>query len=127
MTWLSPLSLFAGPYAMLARTGIVVLAAGALGAFCWVKGNQHGTEKLTDYKAAQALEATKINAARERVTKQVITKYVTQTVPKTEIVTQTVEKEVLRYVAANPTSNCLDTQWRILHDAAAANAIPDAP
>lgn len=42
----------------------------------------------------------------------------------TEVVTQTITKEVVRYAEANP-GYCLDAGWRLLHDNAARNAIPD--
>jgi hypothetical protein len=40
----------------------------------------------------------------------------------TRTVTQTVEKEVIKYVDTNP-GHCLDSTWGLLHDAAAANTV----
>ena len=113
------LSLVPLPYRILA----IGLACVALFGYGWFKGNAHGTQKLIDYQAEEAKEAVRIAKAREVVTTQVVTKYVQQAA-KTQVVTQTVEKEVVRYADANPGS-CLDVGWRRLHDAAATNSLPD--
>lgn len=120
---MNPLAIFTGPYAFLAKWGVIALLVGAFGAWSWFKGNEHGTRKLTEYKGKQAIEAVRIGAARERVTTQVITQYV-KVAGKTEIVTNTITKEVKVYADANPGS-CLDFGWRRLHDAAATNQLPD--
>ena len=99
----------------------MVLMVAAFGAFAWFKGNEHGTQKLIDYQAAQAKEAVRIVTKRGEVTTQVVTKYI-KVAGETKVVTQEVEKEVVRY--ANHTG-CLDVVWRRLHDAAALNRIPD--
>lgn len=95
-------------------------------AFGWAgfKGYQLGAGKLETYRAEQLNAATKINMKRAEVTERVVTKYITKIVPKTEIVTRTVEKEVIRYAESNP-GLCLDGAWRVLHDAAAANTVPE--
>lgn len=121
----SVLGIFTGPYAMLARLGVVALVAVSLFGYGWFKGNSHGTQKLIDYQAKQALEAVRIAQGRERVTTQVVTKYV-QKAAETRVVTQYVEKEVVRYEQANP-GYCLDADWRRLHDAAALNTVPNSP
>ena len=117
------LSVFSGPYAMLARVGVVALIALSLFAYGWFKGNEHGTEKLNKYIGEQAVEAVRIAKGREKVTTEVVTKYVAVR-GKTEVVTKTVEKEVVRYAESNP-GFCLDLAWRVLHDDAAANRVPD--
>jgi hypothetical protein len=96
---------------------------GRMGLYGWIKGNQHGTEKLNKYIGEQAIEAVRIAKGRETVTTEVVTKYVAVR-GKTELVTRTVEKEVVRYAETNP-GFCLDPTWRVLHDAAAANHVPD--
>lgn len=100
------------------------LAIAALGmalvAFGWVKGNQHGTEKLTDYKAAQALEANRIITRQGKVTERVIVEY-TEAKAKTKTVTEYVDREVTRYAESNPGS-CIDDEFVRLHNAAAANS-----
>lgn len=100
------------------------LFAAAL-AFAWFQGYSTGRDKLDDYIGQQAVAAVAIVTRQGKVTERVITEYVTVTVPRTELVTQTVEKEVIRYAEANPTGLCLDPDWRRLHDAAAANAVSD--
>lgn len=119
---MSPLALFTGPYATLAKWGVIALLVVSFGAFSWVKGNAHGTQKLLNYQGKQIVEASRISAARERVTEKVVVKYV-KVKGDNKIVTDTVEKEVIKY--ANP-GYCLDPSWRVLHDAAAANAVPPA-
>jgi hypothetical protein len=121
---MNALALFAGPYAWLARWAVIALLVAAFGAWAWVKGNAHGTQKLNDYIARQATEALRVGAARSRVTREVVTKYV-RVRGATEVVTQRIEKEVVRYAQNNPGA-CLDADWRGLHDAAAANRVPDA-
>lgn len=119
---MNPLAIFAGPQGLLLKWGIIAALAAAFGAFCWFKGNEHGTQKLIDYQAAQAIEATRINTARAKATVQVVTKYV-EVAGKTQVVTETIEKEVVKYADANP-GYCLDAGWRRLHDSAALNAVP---
>ncbi len=115
------LSIVPLPYRLLA----MAIAALALIAFGWVKGNQHGTLKLTEYQAAQAMATAKVIVKQGAVTERVVTEYV-KTAGKTEVVTKNVEKEVVRYAEKNPGA-CLDAGWRVLHDRAAANALPSSP
>jgi len=119
---MNPLAIFAGPYAALAKWAVIGILCLALFAFGWVKGDEHGTQKLVDYVAGQVKEGVRINAARQAATAKVIVKYV-EVAGATQVVTETVEKEVVRYADANP-GVCLDPDWRRLHDAAAANTIP---
>lgn len=65
--------------------------------------------------------AVKIVAKQGAVTERVVTQYV-KVAGKTQIVTETVEKEVVKYAEANP-GMCLDLEWRRLHDSAASNAV----
>ena len=113
--------------ATLIKWGVIALIILAAFASGWVKGNAHGTAKLTDYIAKQATEAVRIAQARAVVTERVITKYVTKIVPQTEIVTKTIEKEVTRYAQTNPTGACIDADFIRLHNASAANLPPAAP
>lgn len=107
-----------------------LLIACALGAALWghgfYMGDRHGSAKLNAYVAKQATEASVIATKQGAITTKVITKYLTKTVPHTKIVTQTIQKEVVRYVQTNPTSACLNARWRVLHDAAATNQVPPA-
>lgn len=86
-------------------------------------GYHHGVQRLWDYQAEQARETVKVVIKQGKATERVITKYV-KVQGVTETVTQTVEKEVVRYVDKNP-GYCLDAEWRRLHDSAAANTVPD--
>lgn len=122
---MNPLALFTGPYGFLAKWGVIALLAAAVGAYSWVKGNQHGTEKLTEYQAAQALESVKIITRQGEVTERVVKEYI-KVKGKTEVVTKTVKQEVIKYVESKPlTLACyLDRRWVRLHDAAAVGVVP---
>lgn len=124
---MNPLALFSGPYAMLARAGIVVLILAAAFAAGWVKGNQHGTQKLIDYQGAQAVASIKVIARQTKATERVLTKYL-ERVKLVEGATTTIEKEVTKYVDSKPLALAcmLDNRWVRLHDAA-AGALPPAP
>ena len=121
---MNPLAIFSGPYALLAKWGVIALLVAAFGGWAWVKGNEHGTQKLINYQAAQAVEAVRVNTARAQVTTKVLIKYV-KVAGETQVVTETIEKEVIRYAEANP-GYCLDPAWRVLHDSAASNTVPPA-
>jgi hypothetical protein len=98
-----------------------VLAAMLLGA-AWLHGYSHGELLLANYRASQAVAAVRMIVKQGEATERVVTRYV-KVKGDTEIVTRTVEKEVVRYAQANP-GPCLDAAWRVLHDAAASNAVP---
>ena len=93
----------------------------AAGGFCWMKGDEHGTQKLIDYQAKEATETIRIAKGRDAVTVQVVERYI-EVKGETVTVTQTIEKEVVKYANAG---YCLDAEFRWLHDAAAANTVPD--
>ncbi len=118
------LGIFTGPYAMLAKWAVIGLLVLAVATFAWFKGDAYGTQKLTDYQGKQAIESNRVMTARQVVTTKVITKYV-QVAAKTQAVSDTVKQEVAQYAEVNR-SNCLDAGWRVLHDTAVANAIPDS-
>jgi len=102
--------------------GFLILAAFASG---WIKGNNHGTAKLTDYIQKQAEEATRIAKVRTVVTERVVTRYLEKK-GATERITETIEKEVIRYEQAKLDTCPLSVGAVSLHDAAAANKLPDA-
>lgn len=83
----------------------------------------HGEKKLFEYQAKEAKEGARIIVKRGAVTTQVVTRYI-KVAGETKTVTQTVEKEVVRYAESNPGLQ-LDRAWRWLHDAAAGNRLPD--
>lgn len=123
---MNPLTLFSGPYALLAKWGVIALLALSLLTFGWVKGNEHGTQKLTDYQGKQLIEEVRVAKARDVVTTEVKLKYI-KVKGDAEVVTKTVEKEVIKYAEVNTTS-CLDPEWRRLHDVSALGkaAVPTA-
>jgi hypothetical protein len=102
----------------------ILLAIAAASGWLWFQGYKVGAAKLEAYRSEQLQQATRINTKRAEVTERVVTKYITRIVPQTQIVTETVEKEVIRYAESNP-GMCLDGAWRVLHDAAALNTVPD--
>lgn len=107
---------------MLARAGIVLALLAAFGAWCWLQGDVHGTQKLYDYQGKELKQEVKVKKAREIVTEKVVTKYI-KVKGETQVVTETIEKEVIRY---ENSTNCLDAEWRRLHDAAALNRVPES-
>lgn len=102
----------------------IALVALAVFGFGYFKGNEHGTQKLTDYIGKQAQEAVRIVTARGQVTERVITEYV-KVAAKTKTVKETVEKEVVRYETLKLDRAMLSVAAVSLHDTAAAHALPD--
>ena len=95
------------------------------GGICWFKGDSYGTQKLTEYQAAQMKEAVRIVTKQGEVTTQVVTKYV-QVAAKTQATAQTIEKEVVKYETLKLDRTLLSVAAVRLHDSAAANAVPPA-
>ena len=108
-------------------TRIAIYAAVVLAIFTTGAGigYHRGVKKLWDYQVEQAKEAVKIVVKQGAVTERVVTKYL-KGQDRVRVVTQTIEKEVVRYAESNPGS-CLDARWRVLHDAAAAGTLPPPP
>jgi hypothetical protein len=69
------LAIFSGPFAPLARLGVVAIVLLASAAAGWIKGDQHGTQKLTDYIGRQAVATEKLRAARVEVVTKTEIKY----------------------------------------------------
>lgn len=99
----------------------------ALFVFGWIKGNNHGTAKLTAYQGEQAKAAIKVITKQGAITERVVVKY-RERVVKGATVTQTVKEEVIKYVESKPLAlSCmLDLRWVRLHDAAVLGAVPPA-
>lgn len=116
------LSFFAGP---LGKWVVIGLLVAVFGGWCWFKGNEHGTAKLTEYIGEQAKEAVRIVTARGKVTERIVTEYI-RVAGETKVVKETTEKEVVRYETLKLDRTMLSTAAVSLHDAAAANAVPDA-
>lgn len=82
--------------------GLLIAAAAG---FCWMKGNEHGAQKLLDYKAAQAIATVKLTAAREKVVTQIQVKYV----DRIKTIYQqgdTITKEIPIYVNKTDDAGC---------------------
>lgn len=92
----------------------------------WVKGNGHGTAKLSAYIGKQAEQAAITRGKRAAVTERVVTEYVKKS-GETKTVIEYVDRKVIEYVAQNPTGLCIDPEWVRVHDAAAVNRVPPAP
>lgn len=88
----------------------------------WVKGNEHGAEKLVEYTSKEAAARVAVVVKQGKVTEKIVNRYI-KVKGDTKVVTQTIEKEVVRYAEANP-GYCLDAAWGRLHDAAATNTVP---
>lgn len=124
---MNPLAIFAGSYGLLIKWGIIAAIAAAVGGYGWVKGNEHGTAKLTAYQGAQAIASLKVITKQGAVTERVVTEYVDRVKTRAGTV-QTIEKEVTKYVESKPLALAclLDVRWVRLHDAAAAGTVPPA-
>lgn len=118
-------SLIPPQYAVLARILLYGALILSLIAFGWVRGSHNEAKKHIAYIQKQAAEATRIAQARTVVTERVLTKYLTKTVPQTQVVTETIEKEVVRYVDAKLDTCPLSAGAVELHDAAAAKRVPN--
>ena len=123
---MSPLSLFTGPYGVLAKWGVIALLVAAFGAFSWFKGNEHGTQKLINYQGQQAIATVKLQAARVQVVHDVQTEYVDR-IQKIYVKGQTIEKEVTKYVTAVDDSHCVIPAGFVREYAAAWTNTPAGP
>lgn len=103
---MNPLAIFSGPYALLAKWGVIGALLVAFGGWAWVKGDEHGTEKLTAYIGKQAVETVRIGAARVVIVKEIETKYV----DRVRVIYQrgaTIEREVKVYVTQVDDAGCV--------------------
>ncbi len=124
---MNALAIFAGPMGLVYKWLVIAALAVAVGGYGWVKGNQHGTEKLTAYQGAQAVESIKVITRQGEATERVVTEYV-KVAGKTKVVTETIEKEVTKYVDSKPLvlACMLDNHWVRLHNAAAIGSLPSS-
>ena len=103
--------------------GLAALALYGLGRF---DGTRIEGAKFTDYKAKQALEATRIYAKRVEILRDIEVRYVER---QAKIITQieTIEKEVRVYVTQADDDRCqLNAGFLRVHDAAWSGADPPA-
>lgn len=102
---MNPLALFTGPYGLLAKWGVILALLASFGGFAWFKGNEHGTEKLTEYQGEQAVATVKLIQARAKIVHDVQIKYQ----DRIQTVTAqgaTIEKEVVVYVTKADDAGC---------------------
>lgn len=103
---MNPLGIFTGPYALLAKWGVIAALLAGFGAWAWVKGDEHGTEKLTDYIGKQAVETLRIADARVKIVTETQTEYV-PVLQKIYVRGKTIEKEVKVYVTQADDAGCV--------------------
>jgi len=99
------MSVFTGPYALAAKWGVIALLVSAFAGFFWVKGNEHGTQKLIDYQAAQAIATIKLAEARIKIVTQVQTVY-RDRIHEVLVKGDTITKEVPIYVTKADDAGC---------------------
>jgi len=112
-------SFFTGGIARWLVLAAVLAVAVLMARMHWV---QVGREEILRENAAAAV---KIITRQAEATERVVTRYRT-VVRAAEPIVREIDREVIRYVDANP-GVCLDGAWRRLHDAAALGAVPAGP
>lgn len=105
------------------RIALYAALGAAVVGLVWGHGYHKGSQRLFEYKGDQAVAAVEVVKRQAAVTERIVTRYV-ERAGATRTVTEFVDREVIRYVENNP-GLCLDPDWRRLHDAAAANRLPD--
>ncbi len=99
------LAVFSGPWGWLARVGVVAVLALAVWLHGWVKGNQHGTEKLTEYIGKQAVQTVRIAAARQVIVTRTEIEY-RDRIKTVYLKGETIVREVERYVTKADDAGC---------------------
>lgn len=102
---MNPLAIFTGPYALLAKWGVIAALLAAFGGWAWIKGDEHGTEKLTTYIGKQAVETVRIADARVKIVRETEIEYV-PVLQKIYVQGKTIEKEVKVYVTQADDAGC---------------------
>jgi hypothetical protein len=123
---MNPLAIFSGPYALLIKWGVIAALVAAFAGFFWIKGDEHGTEKLTDYVGKQALETVRIGAARVEIVNKIETVYVDK-IKTAYLKGQTIEKEVVKYVTKTDDAACIVPVGFVREFNAAWRNIPPGP
>lgn len=100
------LSLFSGPYAALAKWGVIAALLAAFGGWCWVKGNSHGSQKLFDYQKKEMAEAVRLAGVRTKIVTQTETKY-RDRIKTVTVQGETIVKEVPVYVTKTDDAGCV--------------------
>lgn len=95
---------------------------------CFFLGYSKGVKKLYEFQTKQATESVKLVVRQGAATEKVVVKYI-HIREKAKPVVRTIEREVIRYAeTAKPVvdeAHCLSPSWGVLHDAAAAQSVPD--
>lgn len=99
---------------------VALLIAGMLE----LDGYRRGERKLWEYQAKEAAARVVIVTKQGTVTEKVVTKYI-KVREATQTIANGIKNEVIKYVETNP-GYCLDARWGVLHDAAAANTVPES-
>ena len=118
---MNPLSFLVGGWQRWAIYGALLIAYGIVAAGL---GYHQGVKQLWDYQVDQAREAVRIVVKQAVVTEKIVTEYI-YVQGKTRTITNTIEKEVIKYVEARLDLCPLSVAARELHDSAAANTIPN--
>lgn len=103
---MNPLALFTGPYALLAKWGVIAALVAAFAGYFWLKGYEHGTQKLIDYQARQATEAVRVGGLRVQIVHEVEVKYVDR-LRTIYVQGAAIEKEVIKYVTKEDDAGCV--------------------
>ena len=111
------LSLIPLPYRLLA-IALLIVATFAAG---WVKGNDHGTAKLTAFVAKEATEASRISNIRQTITQKVEADHA-----KKDAATVAKYDAALRLLHANAGAKPVPVAATICNDQAADNRLSDA-
>lgn len=95
--------------------GLVMVSAAGFG---WVKGNEHGTQKLTAYIGEQAAETVRLRSAKEKIVTLTETKWRTK-IEKVIVQATQNEKEAKDHVTTKDDAGCTVTDGFVrVYDAA---------
>jgi hypothetical protein len=117
-------TLFSGPWAVVARFAALGIAIAGIFGYGWIKGNQHGTEKLTAYQAEQALATAKVIIKQGEVTETIRTKYVDRVKTIKEAGDAIIQAVPIYITTQNDSACVINRGAQRLHDSAAANTVP---
>jgi hypothetical protein len=106
-----------------------ILAAAGLAVIVWLAGLVHGLNvgqhRVDELVAKQTTEAVRVAKVRDKATQKVLIRYLPAKA-KQEVITETIIKEVDRYVPS--TAPVLSGGFRVFHDAAAEGVpLPGTP
>ena len=121
---MNPLALFSGPYALLAKWGVILALVASAAGFCWLKGDEHGSAKLTEYVGQQAVASLKLTMARQIVVHDVQVKYVDR-IKTITLAGETIGRTV--YVNATDDAACVVPVGFVREHNAAWSGAPAGP